>query len=165
MKKLLLILSVCLMGVSLYAEGDQPLVIVHKSNGGYWAWLNLYNDIMYVPSEDGIQPAMLECSGAGFSSCRVPRQTILHANYPTHPNNVDLNGMITDAINEIIAKSEENGQRGVLQGSNCKKIAVRNCTRGGMDTYFIQGAWKYNSRGEGYIKIYISQSDILNHRI
>lgn len=127
--------------------------------------MNLYNDIMYVPSEDGIQPAMLECSGAGFSSCRVPRLTILHTNYPVNPNNVDLNGMFADAINEIIAKSEENGQRGALQGSTSKKIAVRSSTRGGMDTYFIQGAWKYNARGEGYLKIYISQSDILNHRI
>ncbi len=166
MKKLLLILSVCLMGLSVYAEGDKPIVIIHKSNGGYWAWLNLYNDIMYVPSEDGVQPAMLECTGAGFSACRVPRQnSFMVVNNPGHQNGINFDSMITDAINEIIAKSEENGQRGSLQGSTTKKVAVRNATRGGFDTYFIQGAWKYNAYGEGYLKIYLNRSDLLNNRI
>ena len=166
MKKLLLILSVCLMGLSVYAEGDRPIVIIHKSNGGYWAWLNLYNDILYTPSEDGIQPAMLECTGAGWSACRVPRQnTFMVVNNTGQQNNLNFGNMISDAINEIIAKSEENGQRGALQGSTCKKIAVRNATRGGFDTYFIHGAWRYNAYGEGYLNIYINQSNILNHRI
>ena len=165
MKKLLLILSVCLMGLSVYAEGDKPIVIIHKSNGGYWAWLNLYNDILYTPSEDGVQPATLECTGAGWSSCRVPRQNTFMINNSGHQSGTNFDLLISDAINEIIAKSEENGQRGSLQGSTCKKIAVRNATRGGFDTYFIQGAWTYNAYGEGYLKIYITRSDIMDHRI
>lgn len=167
MKKLLLILSVCLMGLSVYAEGDKPIVIIHKSNGGYWAWLNLYNDIMYIPSEDGIQPAMLECTGAGFSACRVPRQnSFMVVNNPGHQNGINFDSMITDAINEIIAKSEENGTRGSLQGTASKQIAVRNNTRGGgFKTYVVKGVWKYNAYGEGTMNIYLERSDVLNHRI
>ena len=59
MKKLLFLLSACLIGFSVYAEGDKPIVIIHKTNGGYWAWLNLYNDILYTPSLDENTPATL----------------------------------------------------------------------------------------------------------
>lgn len=166
MKKLLLVLCVCFMGLSLFAQSDRPYVIIHKSNGGWWAWLNLYNDVLYTPSEDDSTPARLDCIGAGFSFCRVPNQNPFTLNNNCRvANNVDISPLVVDAINEIIEKSEENGQRGSLRGTACKKIAVRNSNRNGTDTYFVQGKWNYNAYGEGELVIYISQSNILNTRM
>ena len=166
MKKLLLIASVCLMGLSLYAENDKPLVIIHKSNGGYWAWLNLYNDILYTPALDEETPATLDCTGAGWSACRVPRQNTYTMNSLNRvPNGLDISPLVNDAINEIIEISEDH-TRGTQRGSISKKIAVQDNTRGGgMVTYIVQGVWSYNAYGEGTLKIYLHNSDILNHRI
>ena len=167
MKRFLLIATVCLMGFSLYATGDKPIVIIHKSNGGWWAWLNLYNEILYTPSLDEETPATLDCMGAGFSSCRVPRQnSFMLNNIGGSSTGVDISPLVCDAINEIIAKSEENGTRGSLQGTASKQIAVRNNTRGGgFKTYVVKGVWKYNAYGEGVMNIYLERSDVLNHRI
>ena len=127
--------------------------------------MNLYNDVTYTPSMNEGEPAMLDCSGAGFSGCRVPRQNV----YLNAPNNISQNinfsTLLSDAINSIIEKSEASGQQGSLRGTECKKIAVRNATRGGFDTYLIQGTWNYNAYGEGYLKIYLNSSDMLNCRM
>ena len=168
MKKLLLIATVCMLSLSLYAENEKPFVIIHKSNGGWWAWLNLYNEIVYTPSVDEFTPAMLDCTGAGFSACRVPKQNLFSTNnpYARIPSGIDLSPLICDAINEIIAKSEETGARGIRQGSASKQIAVRNNSRGGsLDTYVVKGVWSYNAYGEGTMKIYLDKSDLLNHRL
>lgn len=163
MKKLLFILSVCSIGFGAYAEGDKPIVIIHKTNGGYWAWLNLYNDILYTPSLDELTPATLDCSGAGWSACRVPRQSTYTMNCAGLQGS-SISPMIADAINEIIAKSEERGSRGTLHGSASKTIATRGSSGNGYDTYVVQGEWKYNTYGEGEIKIYLTQSDLLRYR-
>ncbi len=163
MKKLLLVVSVCLVGFNLYAGGGRPFLIIHKSNGGWWAWLNLYNEITYTPSLSDSEPARLECSGAGFSACRVSNQILSGAVNPGA--SLAVGNLLPDAINCLIEKSEESGQRGVLQGADCKKVAVRNATRGGFDTYFVQGTWSYNAYGEGTITIYLNTSDILDRRM
>ncbi|MCR4680755.1 MAG: hypothetical protein K5636_03975 [Bacteroidales bacterium] len=163
MKRLLLCLCICFMGISLFAEGDRPIVIVHKSNGGYWAWLNLYNDILYHPSEDGVEPATLDCTGAGFSACRVPRVNpfLTPGDNASSPTLQRIMPAITDAINEIIEKSEERSRSGNNNGSYTKKIATPSNGHSGYETFFIQGKWAYNTYGEGTLKIYINQSSIL----
>lgn len=163
MKKLLFLLSVCLIGFSVYAEGDKPIVIIHKTNGGYWAWLNLYNDILYTPSMEENTPATLDCSGAGWSACRVPRQNTYTMNCAGQVPSA-IAPLISDAINEILAKSEERGSRGSLRGSASKTIALRGNSNNGYDTYVVQGEWKYNAYGEGTVMIYLTRSDILQYR-
>ncbi len=167
MKKLLLLATVCLMGFGLYAESEQPIVIIHKSNGGWWAWLNLYNEIVYTPQLDELTPATLDCMGAGFSSCRVPRQnTYMLSDLGGSSCNINISPLINDAINEIIAKSEDYGTRGTLRGTASKKIAVRSNNRdGGMETFVVKGSWSYNAYGEGTMKISILKLDVLDHRI
>lgn len=163
MRKLLFILSLCLIGFSVYAEGDKPIVVIHKSNGGYWAWLNLYNDILYTPELDENTPATLECTGAGWSACRVPRQST-YTMTQINTSGIDISLLVNDAINEIIEKSEDR-TRGVQQGSASKTIAVRNNSRNNMDTYIVRGTWRYNAYGEGILKIYLTKSNLLDHRI
>ena len=77
---------------------------------------------------------------------------------------IDISLLVNDAINEIIEKSEDR-TRGVQQGSASKTIAVRNNSRNNMDTYIVRGTWRYNAYGEGILKIYLTKSNLLDHRI
>ena len=72
--------------------------------------------------------------------------------------------LISDAINEILATSEERGSRGSFRGSASKTIAIRGNSNNGYDTYVVQGEWKYNVYGEGTMMIYLTRSDILQYR-
>lgn len=152
MKKLLLLLGLCTITFGLWAK-DKPYVVVHKSNGGYWAWLNLYNDITYTPSTDENVPATLECIGSGWSFCRVPRVSmndftaISGGGGRTDGNQT----AIIDAINKIIEESEALGKKGNLKGTTSKTIATSNGR-----VYFVKGTWSYNSYGEGDITFYVS---------
>ncbi|MCQ2283626.1 MAG: hypothetical protein MJZ57_01850 [Bacteroidales bacterium] len=161
MKKLFLLLSMISIVLGTMAEG-QPNVIVHKSNGGFWAWLNLYNEITYTTSDVEGVPAQLNCFGSGFSACRLPR----FSTYPSTaiPEVLSENAeiAITNAINELIAESELDGSKGVYSGRRSKTVAVARTSRKGFDTYFVNATWNYTKDGEGTMNIYVSQSNILN---
>ena len=169
MKKFILLLCLGLLVVNFSAKAAKPDIIVHKTNGGHWAWLNLYNDIKYTPANGG-QMAMLECSGAGYSACRIPNigaymdNTSVHFGNSGDAVNYGVSTKFAEAVNEIISYSETQGAKGYYSGSKSQTIAVRNTkTRGtsSNDTYFIKGTWQYNKYGEGYLYIYINKSDIL----
>lgn len=72
--------------------------------------------------------------------------------------------LISDAINEMLAKSEERSSRGSFRGSATKTIATRGNSNNGYDTYIVQGEWKYNAYGEGTMMIYLTRSDLLQYR-
>ncbi len=156
MKKLFLLLGLVVISASVWAR-DLPNVIVNKSNGGHWAWLNLYNDIQYTPSEDGVTPATLNCFGAGWSFCRVPRAATgsLISSSLASANNTAVTEAFVNAINAIIEFSENNGEKGSLSGSKSITLSIPNGTRG-YDTYAVKGEWRYNASGEGTIYIYIN---------
>lgn len=168
MKKLFLILGLVTISFAVWAEGDLPTIIIHKSNGGVQAWFNHYNDVLYTPGDENT-PARLDCTGAGNSSCRVPRNNAatLFAVSPASHNGTSLNPnlmpLFADAVNEIIETSERSVAAGNLQGSQSKSIAVRNNSTG-LDTYFVKGQWSYGRNGNGTLHIYINQSDLLRRR-
>ena len=173
MKKFIFLLCMGLLVVGFNAKAAKPDIIVHKSNGGYWAWLNLYNDIKYTPSDEN-SPAMLECMGAGYSRCRVPNVGAYMDNTGVHFGgagsnvNYGVSSKFAEAVNEIIQYSEEQGAKGYYSGSKSHIIAVVNTkTRslGSTNTYFVKGSWQYNKYGEGYLYIYITKSDILQTTI
>lgn len=157
MKKLLLLLGLCTLTLGLWAK-DKPFVIVHKSNGGYLAWLNLYNDITYTPSSDPNVPATLDCYGSGWSFCRVPRISMNDFSVISGGtnNNIANQTAVLNAINKLIEDSESQGQKGALSGTKSKTIAAANGT-----TYFVKSTWAYNSYGEGDIYIYVNTDNNL----
>lgn len=164
MKKLFLLFSICLLGSTIFAK-EQPAVIVHKSNGGFWAWLNLYNDILYTPSSDELTPATLDCTGAGFSACRVPHtfNTIGANSTITYRNDI-VDGVLANAINELIERSEVEGAKGNLSGNASKTIAIPNGSKGSYDTYMVKGNWQYSKSGEATMYIYINENDLLQRK-
>ena len=153
MKRLFLLFGALFIACSVWAVGELPTIIIHKSDGGPWAFLNLYNDILYTPSADQSQPARLDCMGPGYSSCRVPRGNAF-AISPSTLNNPTLNPVFVDAINQIIEVSERESSNGCMRGSQSKKIAV-NGNRG-METYAVKGTWQCDSRGGCTMYIYVT---------
>lgn len=154
MKRIFLLFGALFLACSVWAKGDLPTIIIHKSDGGPWAFLNLYNDILYTPSQDETHPATLDCTGSGYSACRVPRNSAL--SFTTSPVvNPALSPVFTDAINQIIEASEQQASRGSMRGTQSKKIAVTGSR--GTDTYAITGTWEYNTRGGCTMYIYITR--------
>lgn len=163
MKKLILLLS--LTGILFGAMAkEQPNVIVHKTNGGHWAWLNLYNDINYTPSSEN-EPAHLDCFGDGWSLCRIPHLSTNNTCSLGEHLSVIAQNAVSNAINELISESEEMGSRGIYMGQSSRTIAAP-CSGNtkSMDTYFVRATWEYSTSGESTMYVYISKSDILNHR-
>lgn len=160
MKKIFLLAAVFCMVFSLYAR-EQPNVIVHKSNGGYLAWLNLYNDIDYTPSPDGIEPARLNCTGSGWSFCRVPHISMgsFQSSFTPNQNWTAVNKACVSAINEIIEFSEARSRAGNNQGSKSITLSVPTQNRGFNTTYVVKGEWRYNQYGEGDLYVFISVFD------
>lgn len=164
MKKIFLLLSMITMFFATMAK-ETPYVIVHKSNGGFWAWLNLYNDILYTPSADETQPATLECTGAGFSFCRVPRADVFATNSLNQMLSYAEQNAIADAINNLIEESENMGSRGIMSGQKSRTVAITNSSNAkGCQTYFVKGVWEYSNSGEGTMRIYVNKSNLLSGR-
>ena len=167
MKKLfvLLTLGIALLSFTAQATGRYPDIVVNKHDGGWSALLNLYNEVVYTPSEvDGIA-GTLECSGLGYSACRAPRINALGARMNTlQVPNTAIEGKLMDAVNELIANSETAVQRGTMRGSSSKTIAVNTsasgATRGATKTFTVRCEWQYQSNGDAVIYIYFDNTNI-----
>jgi len=157
MKKIFLLMSALVMAFSLSAK-KLPNVIVHKSNGGWLAWLNLYDEINYTPGSDESAPATLDCSGAGWSFCRVPYVSLgeLRSISNTNVNTMAANNAFCNAINQIIEYSENRSRDGLNQGSKSITVSIPSNSRSSNVTFAVKGEWQYNSYGEGTLKIYIT---------
>lgn len=165
MKKIFLLLGLSMLTICTWAK-EVPSVIVHKANGAYWAWLNLYNEILYTPAGEDGTPARLDCTGSGFSACRVPN--VNNLNYSTTqadnrrktPTTAEQQAF-ANAINEILAYSEQMGEQGHRAGSTSKTVAIPSGTRGLNKVFHIKATWNYNQRGEGDISIYITENNTI----
>lgn len=156
MKKLFLFVSIITMAFGLMAR-DIPNVIVHKSNGGLQALFNCYREVTYTPGANINDPANLDCSGTGWTFCRIPSMSFALYN-PTGNgvSNPAANKAIECAINQIIEYSENTITRGTTSGSKSVTVAVPTSSRSGSESYFVKGTWKYNQYGEGDLFIYVS---------
>ncbi|MBQ6070409.1 MAG: hypothetical protein IKQ75_00530 [Bacteroidales bacterium] len=154
MKRVLLLFGAMFLACSVWATGELPTIIIHKSNGGPWAFLNLYNDILYTPAQDEEHPATLDCTGSGYSSCRVPRNNALSLCSQGAIGNPNLSPMFADVINQIIEISEREASNGCTRGSQSKKIAIQ--AGRGTETYAVKGSWQYDSRGGCTMYIYVT---------
>lgn len=159
MKKIFLLIGLSILTCSLWAEG-LPSIIIHKTNGGEWAWLNLYNDIYYTPSTEPGVPARLDCTGRGYSACRVPRDNNIQVANVLHPNEFTETTAaeqlaICNAINKIIEASETELVKGRNTGSTSQTIVVPTAVRGINKTFCVKGQWAPTPRTDGETTLYV----------
>lgn len=166
MKKIFLLLGMVSLVFGLMAK-EVPNVIVHKSDGGHQAVLNLYNDIKYTPSTTEGVPATLDCSGKGWSYCRVPvnalgitANTSINTSARREGTTAETKAFV-DAINSIIENSEKLLESGTLSGSQSITVAIPSNSRTSKyTTYYVKGQWSYNKEGNGVLKFFITQSPL-----
>lgn len=164
---------------------EQPVytLSVEKSNGGFFALFNLYGNVSYnehYNPEKMTIDAQLRCTGRGFSPCRVPEDAGTIA-LPT--NNLVLPGVLppsaqisfANEINAMIEESENKFEAGKFDGSITKKVllpqnnlntsAARNngsVSRNNVNSrplVVYTSNWKYDSKGDGKMKINVYKMD------
>ncbi len=164
---------------------EQPVytLSVEKSNGGFFALFNLYGNVSYNEHYDPEKmtiDAQLRCTGRGFSPCRVPEDAGTIA-LPT--NNLVLPGILpanaqtsfANEINAMIEESENKFEAGIYDGSKTKKVllpqnnlntsAARNngsVSRNNVNSrplIVYTSNWKYDSKGDGKMKINVYKMD------
>ncbi len=154
MKKLFIFATIFTMVFTLSAR-DYPGVTVRKHNGGVWAIFNLYNDIEYTPAEATGGVAELECSGNGFSFCRVP---MLALGGNDHRDDLADTRALVNAVNEIIENSESRSPSETRFEGNEHHVTVAVPDDAGRSfTYYqVKGVWNYESNGDCVMKITIT---------
>lgn len=158
-----LFIFVCLISMVLgMTAREYPEVIVRKHNGGFWAIFNLYNDIVYTPADGEGGLAELDCSGNGFSFCRVPMLAT-----GNHSSREDLaeSRAITNAVNEIINHSEQMTPEQTRLSNNRHSVTVAVPRTGNRSPLYLQvkGVWGYESNGDCVMKITIDDvTDVYN---
>lgn len=179
MKKFLLVIGLSVLSFATFAE-KVPTVVVNKGQGGWTAILNMYNYVTYTPAE--LTPTgvgQLDCSGIGFTACRLPNCTSLNVNngnvvYP-ETDNGKLNAFRT-AINDVISQFEAAQEHATAEGSQgnvkgipstyTKTLSFSSPSKGGPNkkstTYVVRGVVTSSAGNSSTMKIYIEQANILN---
>ena len=181
MKKLLLFIGLTIFTFSAFAE-KVPAVVVNKYNGGWTAILNLYNYVTYTPAElsaTGI--GQLDCSGGGFTACRVPNCTHLTVNDGGAATSISESSKVNalqTAINNVIIQYEAAQEHSMdasvkpnaSKGSSIpsvytKTIAFANNAGGSKtnqtETYVVRGVVTASDANSSTMKIYIEKVNIL----
>ena len=181
MKKILFLIGLSILTFGAFAE-KVPSVIVNKSQGGFSAIFNLYNYVSYSPAEvnsDGV--GHLDCSGNGFSACRVPNCNALNINNGNSVFVETESGKLTSfkqAINDVIQQYEtaiENNASSaaanvhgkVVPAIYTKTIALSNkgSVKGGKakaETYVVRGVVKNATNNTSTMVIYIEKTNLLS---
>ena len=179
MKKLLLFIGLSVMTFGAFAE-KVPSVVVNKYNGGWTAILNLYNYVNYTPAQaspSGV--AQLDCSGSGFTACRVPNCTSLDVNDGNSVIHVTEAAKLTafqQAINDVIVQYETALEQSTVSQTNSnekggsvptiytKTIAMATGSGAGngkrKETYVVRGVVKSSSANTSTMEIYIEKVDL-----
>jgi len=183
MKKFLLIIGLSIFSFSVFAE-KVPAVIVNKTQGGLTAILNLYNYVIYTPASlTSTGCAQLDCSGSGFSACRVPNCSSMPVNTGISVVNIDDAGILLsfkNAINDVILQYETALEQynqaistsGLPKGVSLPTVYTKTIAMAGssgtfgkkskVDTYVIRGVVTANTSNSSTMKIYIEKVDFNN---
>ena len=158
MKRFLIFVSLISLVMGMTAR-EYPNVIVRKHNGGFWAIFNLYNDIVYTPADGEGGFAELDCSGNGFSFCRVP---MLATGGGSGREDIAEQRAITNAVNEILEYSENLSPSQTLLANNSHVVTVSlpATTNRGPLYLQVKGVWSYETNGDCMMKISIK--DVTN---
>ncbi len=183
MKKILLFIGLSIFSFGAFAE-KVPAVIVNKQQGGLTAIINLYNYVSYTPAElSSTGFAQLNCSGSGFTACRVPNCTTLPVNITNGVQNVTESSKIqafVTAINNVISQYEsalencvsasanQSGDKGAnVPSVYTKTLAFATSTSGigkqkKTETYVVRGVVTTSTSSSSTMKIYIEKVDFNN---
>ena len=181
MKKILFLIGLSILSFGAFAE-KVPSVIVNKSQGGFTAIFNLYNYVSYTPAEvsaNGV--GHLDCSGTGFSACRIPNCNALNV---INGNTISVeteSGKLNSfklAINDVIQQYEtalENNAAAAAAGKPTKAIpttytkAIAFTSKGTSksskkktETYVVRGIVKTSTTNTSTMTIYIEKTNLLN---
>ncbi|MCR4826083.1 MAG: hypothetical protein K5882_03935 [Bacteroidales bacterium] len=181
MKKILFLIGLSILTFGAFAE-KVPSVIVNKSQGGVTAIFNLYNYVSYSPGEvnsDGV--GHLDCSGSGFSACRVPNCNALNINNGMTVSVETESGKLNSfrqAINDVIQQYETaiaNNATAVASGSPekavpstyTKKLAFASkgsskSSKKKTEAYIVRGVVTASTANTSTMKIYIEKTNLLN---
>ena len=181
MKKILFLIGLSILSFGAFAE-KVPSVIVNKSQGGFSAIFNLYNYVSYTPAEASANGVgHLDCSGTGFSACRVPNCTSLNVNTGNNLSVISesnkLNAFVF-AINDVIQQYEnaqESHAVSVAAGKTVKDapatytktVVFSNKGAGKLgkqkaETYVVRGVVKPITNNTSTMMIYIEQTNLLS---
>ena len=183
MKKLVLFIGLTVLSFGAFAE-KVPAVVVNKYNGGWTAILNLYNYVTYTPAE--LSPTgigQLDCSGGGFTACRVPNCAHLTVNDGNAVSTVSEYGRVNAlmaAINNVIIQYETAQEQSTDVASKpnaskeastsipsvyTKTIAFPNSAGGPnakkAETYVVRGVVTASDATSSSMKIYIEKVNLL----
>lgn len=181
MKKILFLIGLSILTFGAFAE-KVPSVIVNKSQGGFTAIFNLYNYVSYTPAEasaNGI--GHLDCSGTGFSACRIPNCSALNVNngniVTVETESSKLNAFAM-AINDVIQQYEtalENNAAAIASGNSPKAVpttytkTVAFTSKGSgklgktkTESYVVRGVVKTSANNTSTMTIYIEKVNLLS---
>ncbi len=165
MKKLLFILCFCALALTSF--GKKVVVIeVNKEGTGWQNFFNCYERVSttFHGIENGTTYVTLDCLGNGFNFCRASREVGEITSGAVSETNVLRIPAVVDAINVLIASSENVCKKGSLIGSESQKIAVR--TNNKSQVYFVRATWNYKkgdyTKGSLVITIEEDDSNLLN---
>ena len=158
-----------------------PTVIVNKYNGGWTAILNLYNYVSYTPAE--LSPTgvgQLDCSGGGFTPCRIPNctgMTVNNGNSVIHVTEASKLTAFQQAINDVIMQYEnaveqssshsQSGEKGACIPTTYSKTISLSTGHGKniaqkQETYIVRGVITASDANSSTMKIYIEKVDLFN---
>lgn len=180
MKKLVLFIGLTVLSFGAFAE-KVPAVVVNKYNGGWTAILNLYNYVTYTPAE--LSPTgigQLDCSGGGFTACRVPNCAHLTVNDGGVATSVSESSKVNalmSAINNVIIQYETAQEQSMdatgkpnaskatsVPSVYTKTIAFPNNAGGQKakkaDTYVVRGVVTASSTNSSTMKVYIEKVNL-----
>jgi hypothetical protein len=181
MKKLVLFIGLTVLSFGAFAE-KVPAVVVNKYNGGWTAILNLYNYVTYTPAE--LSPTgigQLDCSGGGFTACRVPNCAHLTVNNGNAVTTLSESGKVNalkEAINNVIIQYETAQEQSMDPATKntankassvpsvyTKTIAFPN-SAGSLnakktETYVVRGVVTASDANSSSMKIYIERTSLL----
>ena len=181
MKKLVLFIGLTVLSFGAFAE-KVPSIVVNKYNGGWTALLNMYNYVTYTPGElTGTGVGQLDCSGSGFTACRVPNCTSLTVIDGSSTTTVTDAGKINAfmvAVNNVISQYEDaqaqymeaaaksDGSKGVSVPSVYTKTIAMASNAGGLNaqktvTYVVRGEVTASGPNSSTMKIYIEKVNML----
>ena len=178
MKKFVLFIGLTVLSFGAFAE-KSPAIVVNKYNGGWTAILNLYNYVTYTPAElSATGVGQLDCSGGGFTACRVPNCTAL----PVNDGNLVVN--VTDAprlnafmqaVNNVIIQYEAaleqqacatdkqtSSKAATVPSVYTKTLALPSKTNvKKTDTYVVRGVVTTSNENGSTMKIYIEKVNLI----
>ena len=180
MKKILFLIGLSILTFGAFAE-KVPSVIVNKSQGGFTAIFNLYNYVSYTPAEASANGVgHLDCSGNGFSACRIPACNALNVIDGNVVSVETESGKLNSfklAINDVIQQYEtalEKNAAAVAAGNAPKAIPTTytktiafTTTKGSgklgkkkTETYVVRGVVKTSTNNTSTMMIFIEKTNL-----